>query len=370
MRNRWWLLCGLVSSVMYSTTVAAEERQHRTDRWLAPPTIQAAVGFAATILVPPGQLYNPLFLLPHGAEVWIADNGGDATDKGSRLLAIDAVGTVSVLAGAGKLLPMTGFDVAPQGFGEYGGQLFAVSQGQGETAGAPAYHVVQRVDPSQGYTASIFCTLPDSREGTASGVGAEARFGPQGSPFAGKFYVVATDHHSIYQVTPDGNCSPFVTFDAMRVGAPFGLTFAADGNSMLVTVSRDDVLNPAVKRVGMIVRVLPTGTVADRPVARGLTSPAGLALAPAGLSLYAGQIFVADAGSTQTPAPMTRPVAANGTVYRVTRQGELYTVASGFVNPTGVRFIGNALWVSDTNSDFRAGKRAVPDGFVVTIQVP
>jgi len=34
-----------------------------------------------------------------------------------------------------------------------------------------------------------------------------------------------------------------------------------------------------------------------------------------------------------------------------------------------VRFIGNALWVSDINGDFIAGKRELPDGFVVAIQV-
>jgi hypothetical protein len=117
----------------------------------------------------------------------------------------------------------------------------------------------------------------------------------------------------------------------------------------------------------MIVRVLPNGRVEDRPIARGLTSPSGLAVAPATFGIYAGQIFVADVGSMQTPVPKTRALAADGRVYRVTRQGELYTVASGFVNPTSVCFIGNSLWVSDTNGEFSAGKHTLPDGFVVTI---
>lgn len=362
-----WLIFGLMLSVAYRAPVEAEELQQLTDRLLAPPAIRAEFGFAARVLVPPGHLYDPLFMVPQDAGAWLNDDGGEEKDKGSRLLSIDRQGNISVLAGMGKLLPVTGFDVAPPGFGEYGGQIFALAQGKVAMVGATANHVVQRVDPQQSYAASVFCTLPELGGGKDRGFGAEARFGPQGSPFAGKFYVVVTDHHTIYQVTSDEACIPFVTFDAERVGAPFGLTFAADGNSMLVTVARDDLLNSSAKKMGMIVRVLPNGRVEDRPVARGLTSPSGLALAPATFGIYAGQIFVADVVSMQTPVSVTPALAADGKVYRVTRQGELYTVASGFVNPTSLCFVGNSLWVSDSNGDFSAGKRALLDGFVVTI---
>lgn len=42
-------------------------------------------------------------------------------------------------------------------------------------------------------------------------------------------------------------------------------------------------------------------------------------------------------------------------------------MASGFINPWGLRFVGNTLWVSDINGDFIYGKRELPDGFIVAI---
>jgi hypothetical protein len=47
--------------------------------------------------------------------------------------------------------------------------------------------------------------------------------------------------------------------------------------------------------------------------------------------------------------------------------GELKLVASGFVNPSGVHFVGHHLWVTDINGDFIAGKRELPDDFLVQI---
>ena len=94
----------------------------------------------------------------------------------------------------------------------------------------------------------------------------------------------------------------------------------------------------------------------------------GMDIAPQGFGQYAGQLFVADIESIQVPVPMTQALAADGKVYRVTTAGELHLVASGFFNPAGVRFIDGKLWVSDINGDFIAGKRELPDGFIVEIR--
>ena len=51
----------------------------------------------------------------------------------------------------------------------------------------------------------------------------------------------------------------------------------------------------------------------------------------------------------------------------MTPEGTLELVASGFINPWGLRFVGNALWVSDINGDFIYGKHELPDGFIVEI---
>ncbi len=51
----------------------------------------------------------------------------------------------------------------------------------------------------------------------------------------------------------------------------------------------------------------------------------------------------------------------------MTPGGEVKLVASGFVNPLGLLFVGNRLWVTDIAGDFIAGHRELPDGFVVEI---
>jgi len=63
---------------------------------------------------------------------------------------------------------------------------------------------------------------------------------------------------------------------------------------------------------------------------------------------------------------MTQALKADRKVYRVV-DGALHVVASGFINPAGVRFLDDKLWISDVNGDFVAGKRELPDGFIVEI---
>jgi hypothetical protein len=115
------------------------------------------------------------------------------------------------------------------------------------------------------------------------------------------------------------------------------------------------------------VKITPDGKVDPKPVATGLVRPAGLDLAPAGFGNYTGEIFVTDMGDIQVPVPQTQALKRDGKAYRVTKNGELKLVASSFVNPSGLRFIGDHLWVTDINGDFIAGTRELPDGFLVQI---
>jgi hypothetical protein len=365
-RRLWEVVVGVV--LVGVPVLAQDEMQKLTSRLLAPPAIKAEAGFTAKLLIPPGHLYDPLWMLPRDGTIWMNDDGGEEKDKGSRLLAIDQQGKISVLAGLGKLLPVTGFDVAPASFGSLGGQIFTLAQGKVAMEGAIANHVIQRVDPAQGYAASVFCTLPNAGKQGTSGFGADARFGPEGSPFAGKFFAITAYNNTIYQVTPDGACTPFVNFDGRRFGAPAGLGFSEDGKAMLVTVAEGEIIGPPKSKAGAIITVSPDGKIADKPLAQGLTRPMGIGVAPPGFGQYAGQLFVADVESIQVPVPMTQTLAADGKVYRVTPAGELHLVAAGFFNPAGVRFFDGRLWVSDINGDFIAGKRELPDGFIVEIQ--
>ncbi len=361
----------LIMGSMGSQALAEKEVDVLIGRLLATPSIKTETGFVATVLVPPGELYDPLWLLPRNGEVWLNDDGGEEGEKGSRILSLDPEGRVSVLVGLGRLLPVTGFGVAPEGFGPFGGQVFALAQARVAMEGATANHVIERVDPKTQEVAQVVCTLPKAggiNQGI-SGFGVDARFGPEGSPFARRFFAVTAYNNTIYQMTPDGRCTPFVTFDGKPWGSPTGLGFSADGEAMLVAVSRGSILEASSEGGGAIVRVLPDGKVEEKPVVEGLNRPMGLVLAPEGFGPYAGQLFITDAGDIQAPVPMTQPLKADGKLYRAPLGGKPELVASGFVNPAGVQVIGDALWVSDINGDFIAGKRELPDGFIVKISL-
>ncbi|MGE0680579.1 MAG: hypothetical protein AB7P69_06680 [Candidatus Binatia bacterium] len=362
------LMIGL--GVVGGAAFAQEEAKQLTARLLAAPKLTAETGFSVKLLVPPGHLYDPLWMLPRGEVVWLNDDGGEEDEKGSRLLTLDATGKLSILAGLGKLLPVTGFDVAPASFGSFEGQIFSLAQAKVAAEGATANHIIQRIDPNTGYEGSVFCTLPSA--GTAnqgvSGFGVDARFGPEGSAFAGKFFAVTAFNNAIYQVTPDGACTPFVLFEGKHAGSPTGLAFSLDGKSMLVTLVRGDIVGAPTGKSGGIVEVAADGKIADKPLVEGLSRPMGMDIAPKAFGQYAGQIFVADVENIQVPVPMTQALQADGKVYRVA-DGVLQLVASGFMNPAGVRFLNDKLWVSDINGDFIAGKRELPDGFIAEIGV-
>jgi len=334
---------------------------------MTPPTIKAAPGFTARLLVPPGQLYDPLFPFMHDGAVWLNDDGGEEGDRGSRILAVSPAGKVSVIVGLGKLLPVTGIDLAPPGFGPYAGQLITLSQPQVEAEGAVLNHVIQVVDAQTG-KATVACMLPPA--GTVakgiSGFGVEAKFGPHGGPFAKRFFAVTAYNDAVYEFTSAGECKPFADFS--KYGAPIGLTFTPDGSAMLVSIAASLPASPT-PGLGLIMSVSPTGVVDATPYARGFTSPAGMEFAPAGFGSYSGQLFVADVGDFQIPVPMTQRLKPDGVIYRVTADRQLHRVATGFVNPLGLAFVGDGkLWVTDINGDFIAGKRELPDGFIVEIK--
>lgn len=365
MQRLWRRVVGLLLHiVIVATANADDELKAMLDRVMA-HDIKPAAGFTSKVLVPPGQLYDPLVMHVHGDVVWLNDDGKEEGDKGSRLIAIDKQGKVSVLVDADKMVPISaGFDIAPDDFGSFGGQVFALSQPKvGEKGGLENY-VIQRIDPKNNYAVSIFCTLPGLNKKKVSGIGVDASFGPPGSPFAGKLYASTTLNETIYQITPDGKCSPFVTLDAKRQGGPLYLRFAPDGNSLLVTVVRGGIF---AARGSAVLRVLPNGKVEDKPVVEAPTLLGSLDFAPEGFGPYAGQLFVVDVGHYEIPVPLGQALRADGKIHRVTPEGKLEQVASGFINPWNLRFVGNTMWVADINGDFIYGKRELPDGFIVTL---
>ncbi|MDA0820850.1 MAG: hypothetical protein O3C28_00305 [Proteobacteria bacterium] len=368
-RRHLLLLNFLVLSLVVS--LAKADPLAVVDKLLAPPTIQMAKGLSAHLLIAPGKLYDPLILLPMGEATWLNDDGGEEKDKGSRLLSISPQGEISILADIGKLLPTVGFDIAPDGFGSYAGQVFSLAQPKVAMPGALSNHVVQRIEPARDFATSIFCTLPDAGAKKISGFGLDARFGPNGSQFANKLFVVTIYNDAIYQVNATGECTPFVVFDGKRYSAPATITFTPDGQRMLVTVSVGvfDITSLDPPR-GAIVAIAADGSIDPKPLFEGPGKPMGMAFAPAGFGDFGGQLFFADVGRYEVPVPMTQVLQADGKIFRLTGDGKAEQVASGFFNPVGVQFVHGKLWVSDINGDFIAGKRELPDGFIVEISSP
>ena len=360
---------GLVAGMGTPLTFAEDELKGLLDRLLATPEIQTESGFSASVLVPPGQLYDPVWLMAHDDSVWTNDDGGEEEGKGSQIVAIGKDGTTSVVVKLGRLLPVTGFGIAPAGFGDLSGQLFTLAQAETAAPGATKNHIIQRVVIDSDDVSTVVCTLPEAGDVNQgiSGFGADARFGPDGSPFANRFFAVTLFNNTIYQLTPDGKCTPFVTLDGKPWGAPGGLAFSADGQRLLVSVTKGGALE-VKEGAGAVLSIAADGAVDDEPVVEGLARPMGIARAPESSAAYAGQLFITDAGHMEVPVPMTQALATDGKLYRVTADGQPHLVASGFINPTGVLVVDDAVWVSDINGDFIAGKRELPEGFVVKVQ--
>src|SRR4029077_5428542 len=72
-------------------------------RLLAPPTIQVETGFKAHLLVPPGLLYDPLFMIPRpNGVVWLNDDGGEENESGGPSLGVTHEEKHSVRVGVGQ----------------------------------------------------------------------------------------------------------------------------------------------------------------------------------------------------------------------------------------------------------------------------
>jgi hypothetical protein len=377
-------LIGLLSAVLAAFAVAtlikgelspaAAAGQHTTEaarvaeRLLAPPHIKPAPGFTARIVVPPSDLYDPLQMVPRGDQVWVNDDGGESAKGGGRLVSVEELGTVSVATAPDNMLPDVGMDVATENFGFYGGQLFLLTQPAKGAKGIFGNHLIQRLSP-QTNRLERFCTLPAA--GTAghgvAGGGTALWFGAQQSPFGGRIFAITAPNRMIYQATKDGRCSPFADFN--QFGVPLELTFTPDNQWMLVSVTPANeagLPDPSARR-GMIMKVSPKGEIKPKPLLWGLSTPGGMGYAPRGFGRFGGQLFFTDLGDFQIPVPMTQPLNADGTVMRLSESGIPKLVASGFVNPLHLRFIGRKLWVSDINGDFLGGGRELPDGFIVEI---
>lgn len=340
---------------------------------LAPPPLKAEQGFAASIFVPPGRLFDPLSVIPRpDGTLWVNDDGDVAGMRGGDIWSVDAKGGVRHLIGPERLMPMTGFDVAPPGFGAWAGQIFTIATRTVARIGVRQAHIIDRVPVTGSAASTTVCSLPDAGKvgGGAGSAGVEARFGPPRSPFANKFFSIAIGNNTIYQTTPDGACRVFATFDS----APWGLAFTPDGTRMLVTLRKGAQgvgVGGAQATASQIVTVPPDGTVDPKPVFEHKdTTIFDVEVAPAGFGSYGGQLFFTQWGAPGATEREDAPPVWDGALYRVSPDGKPHLVVSGLSNPAGIAFAGKSMFVADVNRDGPFYKRSwVPDGFIVRIDL-
>jgi hypothetical protein len=65
------------------------------------------------MLIPPGELYDPPFMLPWGNTILMDDDGKAIGDHGGRILSITPQDHISLVMDADQLPQIIGFDQAP-----------------------------------------------------------------------------------------------------------------------------------------------------------------------------------------------------------------------------------------------------------------
>lgn len=335
------------------------------DRVLAVPEVTLAAGLMSEVLVATGgELFDPFdFHVIDEARLWVADDG-----KNGAVFEVNLDGTLTLIADIQKHAPYA-IDVAPASFGQHAGQIYAIAFARPEKAGGwELPNAITRIDPATGKD-EVVCYLPENAERKPGAGGFFARFGPEGSPFAGRLWLTAASNHTIYTVAPDDTCAPFKTLDLDRDGSPRGIAFTQDGAAMLLGVAGPEPANRNKTRPGggRILKMTADGALAQAPVASGLHEPGAMAFAPAEFGRFGGALVISDAGEWHNDVEATEPIGRDGHLYRVNEDGTLETLIAGLANPVGVGFVGNKLVVSDINGDFHVGTQKFPDGFMLVL---
>lgn len=366
------LLCPMLFP--YASVVSADDdwvelplsvSQQTFERVMAVPDIGLAAGFTARVLVPTGaELFDPFdFHVLDNERLWVADDG-----KNGAVFEVTLAGKVTLIADIHQHAPYA-IDVAPPGFGRHAGQIYAIAFARPEKAGGwELPNAITRIDPATGRD-EVVCFLPENAERVPGAGGFFARFGPEGSPFAGRLWLTAASNHTIYTITPDDECTPFKTLDLDREGSPRGLAFSPDGQFLLLGVAAPAPANRNKTHPGggRILRMNADGRIAATPLISGLHEPGAMAYAPPGFGKFAGELFISDAGEWDNDVEATEPIPRDGRIYRIAAGGKLESVVSGLANPVGVGFLGANLVVSDINGDFHVGQQKFPDGFMLVV---
>ncbi|MFZ0679999.1 hypothetical protein, partial [Candidatus Binatus sp.] len=197
---------------------------------------------------------------------------------------------------------------------------------------------VERIDKSG--AVSTFAKLPDA----AATECRDMEFGAPGSPFAGKLYAVASGNSTIYAIDPSGKASAFGTYNKPIVFELTTISFPPSSDTkaagmMLIGMRAKGGFAAKVGRIGM---VGPDGKLKDDVYLVGFIRPSGFAWSPSDFGSYSDELMIADTGKFASENDNER----DGVVYRVER-GIARGFASGLMDPTDMKFVGNKAVICD-----------------------
>ncbi len=90
------------------------------------------------------------------------------------------------------------------------------------------------------------CYLPENADGEPGAGSFFARFGPEGSSYAGKLYITAASNHTIYTVSPNDDCTSLAIIDSQKRGSSRGISLTPDGQGILIGAAVQSPENPAI----------------------------------------------------------------------------------------------------------------------------
>ncbi|HLX04041.1 MAG TPA: hypothetical protein VKR28_00840 [Candidatus Binatus sp.] len=288
--------------------------------------LDVEVPFEIKALKTPG-LVAPYFVQDnHGAMV--------VSDQAGGVYSVTFGGKVTPLADKTKIKNPAGVAVGPAGFGSYEGSVFVLAA----AGGIKGPCEVERIDKS-GAT-STFAKLPDA----AATECRDMEFGASGSPFAGKLYAVASGNSTIYAIDSSGKASAFGTYNKPVVFELTTITFPPSSDSkaagtMLVGMRAKGGFAAKVGRIGMVGS---DGKLKDDVYLVGFIRPSGFAWSPSNFGSYSDELMIADTGKFASENDNAR----DGVVYRVER-GIARGFASGLMDPTDLKFVGNKAVICD-----------------------
>lgn len=270
------------------------------------------------------------------APYFVQDNHGTmvVSDQAGGVYSVTFGGKATPLTDKTKIKNPAGVAIGPAGFGSYEGSVFVLAA----AGGIKGPCEVERIDKSG--AVSTFAKLPDA----AATECRDMEFGAPGSPFAGKLYAVASGNSTIYAIDPSGKASAFGTYNKPIVFELTTITFPPSSDTkaagmMLIGMRAKGGFAAKVGRIGMIG---PDGKLKDDVYLVGFIRPSGFAWSPSDFGSYSDELMIADTGKFASENNNER----DGVVYRVER-GIARGFASGLMDPTDMKFVGNKAVICD-----------------------